>query len=152
MYRRVLLADRHLNLLEGVHGLLETLFDTVVMVSDERSLLAAAATFNPELVVVDLSLPTAQGVNVVRQLLGSFPAMRIVVLSVYDEPALANQLRQAGVSGIVLKRTVATDLVPAVHEVLRGGVYVSAATQPERNVEARCPIEKLSNGNPTHAR
>jgi DNA-binding NarL/FixJ family response regulator len=125
---RVLLADSHLNMLEGVHSLLETLFETVVMVADERSLIEAVATFQPDLVVVDLSLPVAEGANVVRQLRGRYPALRVVALSVYDEPAVASQLLEAGVAGVVLKRTAARDLLPAVQEVLRG-TSVSPALQ-----------------------
>jgi DNA-binding NarL/FixJ family response regulator len=124
---RVLLADSHLNMLGGVHSLLETVFETVVMVADERSLIEAVASFEPDLVVVDLSLPVAEGANIARQLQGRYPALRIVVLSVYDEPALAGQLLKAGVAGVVLKRTAATDLLPAVKAVLRGDAYVCPA-------------------------
>jgi len=121
---RVLLADRHLNMLEGVHSLLETLFESVIMVADERSLIEAIATLQPDLVVVDLSLPVAEGANIARQIQGRYPALRVIVLSVYDEPAVARQLLDAGVAGVVLKRTAATDLLPAVSEVLRGGTYI----------------------------
>src|SRR5439155_1050854 len=92
---RVLLADSHLNMLEGVHSLLETLFETVVMVADERSLIGAVATLMPDLVVVDLSLPVAEGANIARQLQARYPALRIIVLSVYDEPAVAPAARTA---------------------------------------------------------
>ncbi|HKA55842.1 MAG TPA: response regulator transcription factor [Candidatus Binatia bacterium] len=121
---RVLLADSHLNMLEGVHSLLETVFETVVMVADERSLIEAVPTFAPNLVVVDLSLPVAEGANIARQLQTRYPTLRILVMSVYDEPAVARQLLEAGVAGVVLKRTAARDLLPAVREVLRGGTYV----------------------------
>lgn len=121
---RVLLADSHLNMLEGVHSLLDSVFETVVMVADERSLIEAVATFRPDLVVVDLSLPVLEGANIARQLCGRYPTLRVVVLSVYDEPAVARQLLEAGVAGVVLKRTAATDLLPAVKEVLRGGTYI----------------------------
>ncbi len=129
---RVLLADSHLNMLGGVHSLLETVFETVVMVADERSLIVAVATFAPDLVVVDLSLPVAAGANIARQLLGRYPALRIIVLSVYDEPALAGQLLEAGVAGVVLKRTAATDLLPVVREVLRGETRVCPALKGQR--------------------
>src|SRR5690348_15690246 len=124
---RVLLADCHLNVLESVHSLLETLFETVFMVADERSLIEAVATFEPDLVVVDLSLPVAEGANIARQLHGRYPALRVIVLSVYDEPALTSQLLESGVAGVVLKRSAATDLLPAIQEVLRGGKYASPA-------------------------
>jgi DNA-binding NarL/FixJ family response regulator len=121
---RVLLADRHLNMLEGVHSLLETLFASVVMVADERSLLEAITTFQPDLVVVDLSLPVAEGNNIARQVHDRYPALRMVVLSAYDEPAIARQLLSAGIAGVVLKRTAATVLLTAISEVLRGGTYI----------------------------
>jgi DNA-binding NarL/FixJ family response regulator len=128
---RVLLADCHLNMLEGIHTLLETLFETVVMVADERSLIEAIVTFEPDLVVVDLSLPV-EGGNIVRQLLDRYPALRVIVLSVYDEPVLASQILESGAAGFVLKRSAATDLLPAIQEVLRGGRYASPALHRQR--------------------
>ena len=126
---RVLLADAHLNMLEGVHSLLEALFETVVMVADESSLIAGVATFEPDLVIVDLSLPVAEGANIAMQLRKRYPLLRVVVLSIHDEPALASQLLEAGINAIVLKRTAATDLLPAIREVLQGRVYVSRDVQ-----------------------
>jgi DNA-binding NarL/FixJ family response regulator len=125
----VLLADSHLGMLGGVHSLLEALFDTVLMVADERSLLEAVTTFKPDLVVVDLSLPGEGNVNIASRLMGRQPELRLIVLSVHDESTVAGHLLSAGVGGFVLKRAAALDLVPAVEEVLRGGVYVSAAVQ-----------------------
>jgi DNA-binding NarL/FixJ family response regulator len=126
---RVLLADAHLIMLEGVHSLLETVFETVVIVADENSLIAALATFEPDLVIVDLSLPVAEGANIALQLRKRYPLARVVVLSVHDEPAMASQLLEAGIAGVVLKRTAAMDLLPAIREVLKGRVYVSQTVQ-----------------------
>jgi len=96
-------------------------------VADERSLIEAVATLAPDLAIVDLSLPLAEGANVARRLLYGRPGLRIVVLSVHDEPTVASQLLERGVRGVVLKRAAATDLLPAVREVLRGGTFVSPA-------------------------
>jgi DNA-binding NarL/FixJ family response regulator len=126
---RVLLADGHLGMLGGVHSLLDALFETVLMVADERSLVDAVTTFKPDLVVVDLSLPGEGEANVARRLMGRHPDLRVIVLSVHDEPTVVDQVLSAGVAGFVLKRSAATDLVPAVEEVLRGGTYVSPALQ-----------------------
>jgi DNA-binding NarL/FixJ family response regulator len=131
---RVLLADSHLNVLGGVHGLLEGLFETVLMVADERSLMEAVATFEPDLVVVDLSLPGQGEANIARRLLGCHPDLRVIVLSVHDEPTVVDQTMSAGVAGFVLKRRAATDLIPAVKEVLRGGKYVYPALWPSLSV------------------
>jgi DNA-binding NarL/FixJ family response regulator len=126
---RVLLADSHLGMLGGVHSLLDALFETVLMVADERSLLEAVTTVKPDLVVVDLSLPREGEANIARRLMGRYPDLRLIVLSVHDEPTVAGQILSTGVAGFVLKRSAATDLVPAVKEVLRGGTYVCPALQ-----------------------
>jgi two-component system response regulator DegU len=124
---RVVLADSHLNVLGGVHSLLEGLFQTVLMVADERSLEDAIATFRPDLVVVDLSLPGDGETNVARRLLGRHPDLRLIVLSVHDESTVVDQMLSTGVAGFVLKRATATELVPAVEKVLQGGTYVCLA-------------------------
>jgi DNA-binding NarL/FixJ family response regulator len=128
--RRVLLADAHPNMLEAVRGLLSARFAAAVMVADEASLLEAAPLLEPDLVVMDLSLPSAAGVNAVRTLLGRHPRLRVIVLSVHDEPAAVAQALAAGAAGFVLKRTAGADLGAAVDAVLRGETYVSPALRP----------------------
>jgi DNA-binding NarL/FixJ family response regulator len=129
----VLLADSHLNMLVGVHSLLDAMFETVLMVADEHSLMEAIATFKPDLVVVDLSLPSSGEVNIARRLMIQHPDVRLVVLSVHDDPTVAIVVLKAGAAGFVLKRSAATDLTPAVNEVLRGGVFVSPSVQRNRD-------------------
>jgi DNA-binding NarL/FixJ family response regulator len=131
-YGCVLLADSHLNVLTGVYSLLETVFDAVVMASDERSLREAVAALHPALVVADLSLPGASkgvGLNLVTRLKSDFPGLPLIVLSVDDDPVGAAAVRSAGGAGFVLKRSAATDLIPAVHEVLAGGSFVSPSVK-----------------------
>jgi DNA-binding NarL/FixJ family response regulator len=125
-------------MLGGVHSLLETLFESVLMVADERSLEDALTTFKPDLVVVDLSLPREGEVNVAKDLMGRHPDQRLIVLSVHDEATVVGEMLSAGVTGFVLKRAAATDLIPAVEEVLRGGTYVCTAlrgTLPPRDTQ-----------------
>jgi DNA-binding NarL/FixJ family response regulator len=124
-YGRLLVADGHLSMLGGVHGLLDALFETVLMVADERSLKDAVTTFKPDLVIVDLSLPREGETNIARQLLAHHSDIRLIVLSIHDEPTVVIQLLSFGVAGFVLKRAAATDLIPAIKEVLEGGTYVS---------------------------
>jgi DNA-binding NarL/FixJ family response regulator len=139
---RVLLADRHLGMLGGVHSLLDSLFDTVLMVADEPSLVDAVEKVKPDLVVVDLSLPGEGEANIAKRLMQRYPDLRLIVLSVHDEATVAAELRDAGVAGFVLKRAAATDLVPAINEVFRGRGYVSAAVhQDEHESSPGCPTE-----------
>jgi DNA-binding NarL/FixJ family response regulator len=121
----VLLADSHANMLEAVRRLLDGRFATTVMVADEKSLLDAVVRLDPDLVVVDLSLPVSGGVNVVRSLFSRYPGLKVIVLSVHDEQPAVSQALGAGATGFVLKRTAAMDLLPAVDAVLRGETYVS---------------------------
>jgi DNA-binding NarL/FixJ family response regulator len=128
---RVLLADGHLGMLGGVHSLLDALFETVLMVADEPSLVDAVATLKPDLVVVDLSLPPEGEANIARRLMRRHPDLRLIVLSVHDEPTVAGQMLSMGVAGFVLKRSAATDLIPAVKEVLGGGTYICPAVRAQ---------------------
>jgi DNA-binding NarL/FixJ family response regulator len=80
----VLLVDRHPALVESIRDLLETLFDTVVMVSDERSLIETLYRFDPDLVVVDLFLPVSQEQNVAALLNRYDPELKFIVLSDHE--------------------------------------------------------------------
>lgn len=128
-YNRVILADSHQNMLEGIRGLLETLFEAVVMVADKNSLFEAAEKLKPDLAVVDLSLSGNGGINIVSQMKRRFPDLKLIILSVHDEPTVVNEVMAAGAAGFVLKRSAANDLILAVEEVLQGGTYVSPSME-----------------------
>lgn len=128
--RCVLLADRHHGLTEGVRGLLEALFETVVMVADSASLQDAAVRIRPRVAVVDLSLGRDSSLDWLRKLRRDCPDMGLIVLSVHDEESVRQAARQAGADGFILKRTVATDLLPAVDAVLAGRCYGAPCDPP----------------------
>ena len=109
----VLLADRHHELSEGVRGLLGTMFAGVFTVADEASLLEGAARIQPTLVVVDLSLAGGDIVELAEVPSGSArPQRRCCCSRVHDEPTVASAALAAGADGVVLKRAIATDLLP----------------------------------------
>ncbi len=126
----VILADRHHGLTEGVRGLLETMFDTVVMVADEASLLESASRLEPNAVIADLSLARADNLGWLRRLRISCPKAKLIVLSVHDEPSVCARTIEAGADGFIFKRAIATDLLPGLDAVLSGKQYVSRALQP----------------------
>ncbi len=128
--RCVILADRHHGLTEGVRGLLETMFDTVVMVADETSLLDSAIRLEPAAVIADLSLARADNLGWLKQLRISCPKAKLIVLSVHDEPSVCARTLEAGADGFVFKRAIATDLLPGLDAVLGGDQYVSPALRP----------------------
>jgi DNA-binding NarL/FixJ family response regulator len=116
----VLLADRHHGLTESVRGLLETAFETVVMVADETSLLDGAARLQPDVVVVDLSLARDSSLGWLRAVRQRSPDLKVIVLSVHGEQAVRRAVMEAGADAFVLKRAIATDLMPAVEAVREG--------------------------------
>jgi DNA-binding NarL/FixJ family response regulator len=122
---RLLLADSHELMLEGLSYLLKSTFEIVGKVNDTKSLLEAAETLKPDVAVVDLSMPAFNEVNAVRQLKDWNPELKVIVLSVYDEPTVVNETLDIGVSGFVLLRSAAWDLIPAIRYVLQGRTYVS---------------------------
>ena len=113
----VLLADRHHGLTEGVRGLLETAFGSVVMVADEASLLESAVRLRPEVAIVDLSLARDGSLSWLRALRQRCPDLKVIVLSVHDEQSVRDAAMEAGADAFVLKRSIATDLLPAVDGV-----------------------------------
>ena len=119
--RCVLLADRHHGLTEGVRGLLEALFDTVVMVADRPSLLESARRLQPEVAVVDLSLTRDASLSWLTELRERAPNLKVIVLSVHDEPAVRRAAMDAGADGFVLKRALATELLTTIESVTAGG-------------------------------
>ena len=117
----VLLADRHHGVTEGIRGLLETLFDTVVMVADGPSLLESARRLQPEVAVVDISLTRDASLHWLTELRERAPNLKVIVLSVHDEPAVRRAAIDAGADGFVLKRAIATELLTTIESVSSGG-------------------------------
>jgi DNA-binding NarL/FixJ family response regulator len=117
----VMLADRHHGLTEGVRGLLETTFKTVVMVADEASLLEGADRIRPDVAIVDISLARDSGLGWLRALRQRCPDVKVIVLSVHDEQSVRRAAMDAGADSFVLKRAIATDLLDAVDYVRGGG-------------------------------
>jgi DNA-binding NarL/FixJ family response regulator len=122
---RVILADKHANMLGGICRLLENEAKTVLMVADERSLYDALENFRPDVVVVDHSLPISGKINIAWALKKAFPNIKIIILSIHDEKSVIDDVMASGVEGFVLKRRTVIDLIPAIHEVLLGRKYIS---------------------------
>lgn len=122
---KVLLADKHQGMLAGVRTLLDSIFEKVFMVADEGSLLEAAEKIKPDLIIADLSLPVTQEINIALRLNKLFPEIKLIILSVHDEPTVINECMEAGAAGFVLKRSAVNDLVPAIQAVIQGVSYIS---------------------------
>lgn len=122
---RVIIADGSQTLLEGLRGLLETVFDSVVMVADVRSLIDTADKLGADMVVVDLTIGNGDFIETIRKIKSRFPDLKIIVMSIYDDETALEISKVSGVDGFILKQLAADDLLPAVEAVLNGGTFTS---------------------------
>jgi len=125
MKPRVLLADDHCVVAEGLRGLLQPHFDVVGIVSDGRELLAATDTLDPDVVVLDISMPSLNGIEAARQMRAAHCRAKVVFLTMHREVMYAARALEAGAAGFVLKHSAASELVTAIQEALKGGTYIT---------------------------
>lgn len=123
--RKVVVADDLASVLSAVAALLQSSFDVVGQVSDGRTALEATLALEPDLVVLDISMPEMTGIEVARELKKRHSKAKIVFLTVHKDPDILATSLAAGALGYVLKVFMDTDLIPAMNEALAGRVYVS---------------------------
>lgn len=124
---RVLLADDHPILTEGIQKILEPRFELIGAVQDGRALLTEAERLEPDIVLVDISMPLLNGIDAGRQLKKKLPRTKIVFLSMHADPDYVSEAFAAGASGYLLKSSFSSELVFALEEVLKGRYYVAPA-------------------------
>src|SRR4051812_24470427 len=122
---RVLLADDHQILAQGVRGLLEPEFELVGIVSDGRELVDAARKLRPDVIVADISMPSLNGIDAVTQIRQAGVSSKVVFLTMQRDVSYARRAMGAGASGYVLKHSALDELVKAIREALRGQTYVT---------------------------
>ena len=122
---RILLADDHTILLEAFRKLLTPAFEIVGAVSNGRALLEAAKKLKPDVVVLDISMPGLNGIEVCRQLQPRLPDTRWVFLTVNEDPDLAAEAILLGGSGFLLKNSAASELFSAIQHAIEGRCYVT---------------------------
>jgi DNA-binding NarL/FixJ family response regulator len=122
---RLLLADDHELLLDGLRKILEPDFELIASVGDGRAAVAAFEQFQPDLILLDISLPLLNGIEAARQVRRNSPDARILFVTMQTDRVYVEEAFRAGASGYVLKQAAATELVEAIKTVLRGRNYVS---------------------------
>jgi len=121
----VLLADDHTLLLDAFAKLLEPDCDVVGTVTDGQSLLAAAKELKPDVVVLDIAMPLLNGLDAGRQLKKALPNVKLIFLTMNQDPAIATEAFHAGASGYLLKTSAGSELIKAIEEVMSGRSYVT---------------------------
>jgi DNA-binding NarL/FixJ family response regulator len=122
---RILLADDHAILLEAFKALLEPEFEVVGTVTDGRALLAEFSRLNPDVVLIDISMPLLNGLDAGRQLKAQQRSVKLIYLTMNPDPDLAGEALRLGASGYVLKSSAASELTQAIREALRGRSYIT---------------------------
>ena len=124
---RVLLADDHRMVSEGLKHLLADDFELVGMVEDGRALVAAAKKLQPDVIVADISMPHLNGIEAMAQLKNDNSDVKVVFLTMHREPAYARRALAAGAAGFVLKHSAPAELVMAIHAALKGQTFITPA-------------------------
>ena len=128
---RVLLADDHRIVAEGLKSLLARDFELVDVVEDGRALVAAARKLRPDAIVADITMPHLNGLDALTQLKKDNPAVKVVFLTMHQEVAYARRALEAGASGFVLKHSAPAELVTAIRAALNGQTYITPALAGE---------------------
>jgi DNA-binding NarL/FixJ family response regulator len=124
---RVLLADDHRVVAEGLKRLLADDFELVGVVEDGRALLAAARKLQPDVIVADISMPHLNGIEAMAQLKKDNDRIKVVFLTMHQEPAYARRALEAGAAGFVVKHSAPAELVMAIHAALKGQTFITPA-------------------------
>ena len=122
---RVLLADDHHLLLEAFQKLLEPACEVVGAVSDGRALLEAARKLKPDVIVLDIGMPLLNGLDAGPQIKRMLPKVKLIYLTVSEDPDFVAEAFRMGASGFLLKKCVASELFQAIRDVLSGKPYVT---------------------------
>jgi DNA-binding NarL/FixJ family response regulator len=122
---RVLLADDHRIVAEGLKGLLAEEFELVGIVEDGRALVKAARELRPDVIVADISMPLMNGIDALLHLKRDNPGVRVVFLTMHRDVAYARRALEAGAVGFVLKHSASAELVLAVRAALEGRTFIA---------------------------
>jgi DNA-binding NarL/FixJ family response regulator len=122
---RILLADDHALVLEGYRRLLEESYELVGTVADGRALVDAAKKLQPEIVILDVSMPVLNGIDASAQIKKFAPKTKIIVVTMHADTDYVRSAFEAGASAYVLKRSAVDELEQAIKAVLGGHSYIT---------------------------
>jgi DNA-binding NarL/FixJ family response regulator len=128
---RILLADDHTLTLEGIRAVLEPHHEIVGTVTDGRALVDAALRLQPDLIVLDITMPLLNGVDAAVQIKKSLPGVKLLFVTMHVNPAYLEAALTAGGTGYVLKSAAREELLDAIQIVLNGRIYVTPSLSSE---------------------
>jgi two-component system response regulator NreC len=151
---KILIADDHALVREGIIALLSPhhQFQIVGTAARGQEAIEKADKLRPDIILMDIAMPGLGGLEATLEIRKSYPEIKILVLSQYDDKEYVSRLFKAGVSGYILKHAVGTDLVAAIHAVHRGECYLYPAIAAgvvdgylgRSTIDVDDPYEKLS--------
>ena len=124
---KILIANDHSMVIDGLRGLLEPEYEVVGAVNDGRAVLPEVQKLKPDVVVIDISMPLLNGLDCTRQLREAGCTAKILILTMHPDATLAQEALAAGASGYLLKSSPGSELKGALREVLQGRTYLSPA-------------------------
>jgi DNA-binding NarL/FixJ family response regulator len=125
MTTRVLLADDHAMMCDGLKALIEKEFDVVGSASNGADAVKLAQKLSPHVIIMDISMPDLNGIEATRQILRNGSTAKIVALSVHSDPRYVTEMLRAGAAGYLVKKSAAEELMQAIRTVLDGRIYLS---------------------------
>jgi two-component system response regulator NreC len=148
---RVLIADDHAIVRAGLRAVLkgEPGMELVGEASGGEEALALVESLQPDILVLDLSMPGLDGIQVTRRMQASAPGVRVLILTVHEDEALLREAIRAGAAGYILKHAAEAELISAIHTVQMGEIYIhpklvrSLLAEPEKQVPTGLQPETL---------
>ena len=152
MVTNVLIADDHGLVRAGLRALLTAEPDLRVVgeAADGRQAVTMAQRLHPDVLLADISMPGASGIEVAKELRHTSPAIRVLIVTMHEDTELLREAMAAGASGYIIKRALESELITAVRLVAQGGSYVhpslrdSVSLQPSPSVRDQRPMQMLS--------
>jgi two-component system response regulator NreC len=144
---KVLIADDHAIVRAGLRALLveAAIFDLVGEAVGGYEAIDLIGKTNPDVLILDLSMPDLDGISVTRQIKPQFPDLKILILTLHEDEALLKEAIKAGAAGYILKRAAEAELISAIKVILRGDIYVDPSMV--RGLIDESPQPHLKQGN-----
>ena len=141
---KILIADDHVVFAEGLGLLLEKHYTVVGTVADGRALITEDRRLNPDIIVADIGMPLLNGLDAAKRVRQQHPKVKLVFLTMQDDPNLAAAALELGAVGFVLKHSAGSELLKAIDHVLRGKSYVTPKLRPEDWIKQKSRARQYS--------